>query len=47
MQMVEVSLRGESSGPVRMAMIEMLGPKETDNRINRAIDLLSKEKENG
>ena len=44
MQMLRVSLTGESSGPDLMAMIEILGPSETSNRINRAINLLSKEK---
>jgi len=43
MQMLRVSLTGESSGPDLMAIVEILGPIETSSRIKTAIKLFSKE----
>lgn len=41
MQMLRVALTGESSGPDLMPIIEILGPEETINRINKAIEMIS------
>ncbi len=41
MQMLRVALTGQSSGPDLMEIIEILGPKEVENRINKAVDVLS------
>lgn len=41
MQMLRVSLTGQGSGPDLMTMIEILGPKETSERIKSCIESLS------